>query len=150
MKKEIFYGRNIDGVPTIPRSKALKEAMAAFGDTPWQITLDRKIKKRSLSQNAYYRGAVIPSVIDALVDNGYPRSELSNEVVHELLKGKFLQKEVVSDQGEILKVTKSTTELSTVEFLTYIDDIVRWCASVLSYVIPEPNSQSTLNFGEEE
>lgn len=146
MNKEIFYGKIENGEIKIPRRKALKEAMLLFGDKGFQITIEPKKKKRSLSQNAYYRGAVIPCVIDALVDNGYPRSELSNEIVHELLKGKFLKKDVPSEHGDFITITRSTSDLTTSEFLIYIDDIMRWSSTFLNYVIPEPNSQAMMNF----
>lgn len=150
MKKEIFYGRNIDGVPTIPRSKALKDAMVAFGDTPFQLTLEKKVKKRSLSQNSYYFGCVVSSVLDGLVDVGYPRSELSPEVVHDMLKDKFLRQQLVNEHGEPLDIIRDSKGLSTTDFMSYIADIQRWAIEFLNIIIPDPGEQSTLNFGEEE
>lgn len=147
MKKEVFYGKIENGEIKIPRSKALKEAMLLFGDQPFQITLERKVKKRSSKQNAYYFGCCLPAVIDALVENGYPRSELNQEVVHEMLKIKFLTVDLVSEQtGEVLTIVKSTTELSTTDFMNFIDDIVRWSANILHYEIKLPNEQAMMNF----
>ena len=41
--------------------------------------------------------------------------------------------------GEKIPITKSTTELSTVEFEDYVAKIRMWAASFLSLIIPLPN-----------
>ena len=104
-------------------------------------------KSRSNNQNAYYWACCIPSVIDGMVDIGYPRHELNSEVVHELLKGKFLKKELASDQtGEVIEVTRRTKDLNTVDFATYVDDIIRWSAEFLGISIPLPGEQSEIDY----
>ncbi len=149
MKKEIFYGSNKEGKPVIPRSKALKEAMLAFGDSPWQLVLEKRVKTRSNQQNKYYWSCCINSVLDGLVDVGYPRSDLNSEVVHLMLKDKFLRSELVSDQGEVLLIIRDTKDLSTTEFSVYIDDIIRWSSEFLRISIPLPAEQSMMNFNDE-
>lgn len=146
MKKEIFYGKIENGEIKIPRSKALKDAMLSFGEKGFQITVERKVKRRSLSQNSYYWKICVPFVLDGLVDVGYPRSELSSEVVHDMLKDKFLRQQLVSEHGEALEIIKDSKSLSTTDFMSYIADIQRWAQEFLSIIIPDPGEQSMMNF----
>lgn len=75
---------------------------------------------RSNPQNAYYFGVIVDMI----------SQETGNELeeTHELLKVRFLK--------PIGK--KSTTQLTTVEFNTYIEKIQRWSAQELGCVIPDP------------
>lgn len=104
-------------------------------------------KSRSTKQNSYYHKVIINSVLEGLVDAGYERYKLSSEVVHELLKEKFLKQEIVSEiTGEVLTVTRSTTDLSTVEFAEFIANVQQWASEYLNISIASPGDQSTLNF----
>jgi hypothetical protein len=101
------------------------------------LTLAKIYRKRSLNQNAYYHGVVVPLVKDGLFDVGY---KLSNEQTHEYLKEQFLRVEIVNEQsGEVKSINRSTAELRTVEFNEYIDDIIEWASEYLNIVIPLPN-----------
>ncbi len=148
MKKEIFYGSNKEGKPTIPRSKALKEAMLAFGDSPWQLVLSERVKPPTAKQRGYYWGCLIPAVMDGLVDIGYDRRELNEEVVNELLKDKFLRIDIISDQGEPLSVARSTKDISKSDYAVFIDDVIMWAAIYLHCAIAPPNGQAMMNFEE--
>lgn len=102
-------------------------------------------KKRSLSQNGFYWGIIIPIVKDALRDAGYDEVK-SAEDVHTILKSLFIKKQIVNHKtGEVLEVAGSTAELSTKEFMAFMDDIGKWCAEYLSIALPAPGQQSFLN-----
>lgn len=146
MSKQIFYGKNVNNTPVISHANLLKDVMRSFGDQYFQLTIERRVKKRSNSQSNYYWGCCIPAVIDGLVENGYPRNELSTEIVHLMLREKFLRSNLVSDQGEVISRIKSTTELSTVQFMEFIADIQQWSAEILNIFIPDPNTQSEISF----
>ncbi|MBO9151906.1 hypothetical protein ACFOTA_06785 [Chitinophaga sp. GCM10012297] len=96
-------------------------------------------KVRSLHQNAYYWGVVCDMVKDGLIEAGF--AEVSSpDDAHEVLKGLFLKREIVSlETGEVLTGSKSTTELTTLEFNTYIEKIQHWAAEYLGISIPSPN-----------
>ena len=89
----------------------------------FDVTAHRR--KRSMSQNAYYWGVVVP--IFGL-EFGY-----TSEETHQTFRGLFLAYE---KNGE--KFTKSTTELTTVEFEDYLHK-VRTFASEHGCIIPLPN-----------
>jgi polyhydroxyalkanoate synthesis regulator phasin len=134
-------------VKKIYQKQYFDDFLKQFAGKSVKVTVEKWKKQRSLNQNAYYHGSLIVQVIDALVNSGYPRSELSAEIVHDMLKAKFLKKDIVNEQtGEVLRVIVSTSSLTTTEFMDYIDDIARWMAEYLNTVLILPNEQSTLNF----
>jgi len=117
-----------------------------FSGKKVKISLKQYRKSRSNKQNGYYHACCVPMVLDGLINAGFERSSLNNEVVHEMLKQKFLTQTLNNELGEFVTVTKSTSELTTTEFMDYIADIQQWGSDFLGIYIPEPNEQSTLNF----
>lgn len=147
--QELFFKADVDDngkLSKIYQKSMFDETLKHYAGKTIRIKVAKWTKPRSLPQNRYYFGALIQQVIDALVDNGINRDELNVEVVHDLLKMKFLKKELVSEHGEVIEIVQSTSKLTTEEFSIYIDDIVRWCAETLSYVVYLPNEQAMLNF----
>lgn len=90
------------------------------------VIVRQKKKIRSVNQNSFYWGCVIPLLCET---TGYGDEEL-----HEALKIKFLM-----DNTRKLPTVKSTTSLSTVEFEQYLDNIRQWAAIDLNCVVPLPN-----------
>ena len=107
------------------------------------ITLERSKTKRSHPQNKFYWSAVVPIIRQGLKDLGYT---MTLEESHDFLKDKFLRQELVNqDTGEVLGTrTRSTTELSKVEMVEYIDNIMEFSATILGIVIPPPEHQTTI------
>lgn len=109
------------------------------------LTLDYYVKKRSNAQNAYYWPVIIEYVLEGLIDAGYRRESLSPELVHDYLKGKFLKhlrRRVVNKlTKQYLTRQPSTAELTTWEFMDYMDGIRIWAAEFLSISIPDPNKE---------
>ena len=104
-----------------------------------EITVQKKKKSRSVMQNAYYWGVVVPVVRNGLLDVGYM---MSIEETHGLLKAKFRQVEIVNvNTGEIIKSVGSTTDMTTLDFMDYIAEIQQWGAEYLNIHIPDPNEQ---------
>lgn len=144
MTDQRFVIEKTDG--TIKGGKAIRNAIDELYNGRWVVSIAKYKKKRSNSQNAYYHGCIIPAVMDGLVDMGFDKSELNKEVVHEMLKQKFLKKDIANEQGEFVTITQSTASLSTIDFMSYIDDIQKWGAVFLSINIPDPETQSEINF----
>lgn len=142
--KFIFYGKTIDGKPKIARRSELEEVLQSFDGKEFQITIEKKKKSRSLNQNAYYWGVVIPSVRAGLHDLGM---KLSRQEVHELLKLKFLKKEIINEKtGEVFEYIGGSSELTTSEFMDFIADIQQFASEYLNIVIPSPNEQTNIEF----
>jgi hypothetical protein len=120
-------------------SAQIKEYINSLEGKEIEITLKRARSKRSDRQNRYYFGCVVVIVRNALKDLGH---ELTSEECHEWLKIKFNSVSLANDTGEFIgSIGGSTTAMSKTEFGEYIERIARWCAEMLSVVIPEPNEQ---------
>jgi hypothetical protein len=91
-----------------------------------EVVVRRKKKHRSGAQNAFYWGIVIDIISGA---TGFTPQES-----HDAMRFKFL----VNMEGDLPKV-KSTTELTTVEFLDYVAQIQQWAGEFLDCYIPDPN-----------
>jgi len=90
------------------------------------VTVKQERKHRSLPQNNYYWGVVIPLLMD---HTGYEKNEM-----HDAMRVKFLS---IEEKG--LMIVGSTTNLSTKEFMEYVEQITRWAAQEMGVVIPPPN-----------
>lgn len=96
--------------------------------------------KRSLRQNAYYFGVVVPMVRQGLFDAGYDEVT-ENEDAHEIMKHIFLKRVVRSEiNDDAITISGSTAKLTTEQFNDFLDQVIRWSAQYLNVVIPDPNS----------
>jgi hypothetical protein len=107
-----------------------------------RVRFTRAYGRRSTPQNSYYWGVVIKEISIRLRDLGH--QWLEDEDVHLMMKLKFNHEDVVSEEGEVLELPKSTTSLTTVEFMEYIDRVRQWAAGFLNIHIPEPNENLNL------
>lgn len=101
------------------------------------IEVREQKRRRSSNQNAYYFGVVVKLVAQMFRDAG---NWVDEDEVHEFLKqhvGKLSQN-VVTPDGEVLKVPASTKRLSTMDFEVYLDRIRTWAAEY-GCMIPLPN-----------
>lgn len=125
---------------------AFKTDMEDFPTGRYMITCRKYRKSRSSKQNGFYWGCVIPYVIDGLVDMGFEKRLLNAESVHHMLREKFLKEDVPNDVAEFITLVKSTTDLSTIEFMEYIADIQQWAQTFLNIYIPDPGEQTEINY----
>lgn len=121
------------------------ETIKSFEGKDVLITFEKPKKKRSNNQNSYYWGIVIVLIKSALKDTG---NNLNTNDVHDLLRLKFL-KETISikeETGEVIERVRSTTELTTSQFMDYIAEIQQFAAEYFDLIIPDPNTEIILNF----
>lgn len=85
---------------------------------------------RSINLNKYYWSVVVALPAKEL---GYEKEEM-----HTTFKEKFLYKKELME-GEWVKIIRSTTQISSKEMITYIDQIKRFCIEELGVYIPDPN-----------
>lgn len=121
------------------------DAVKSFEGKDVVLTLEKPKKKRSNPQNAYYHGVVIPIVQNCLKEAGHV---MTKESTHDLLKLKFLKESLITneDTGEIIERIKSTTELTTSQFMDLIAEISAFTLEYFNTIIPAPNEDLTLNF----
>ena len=141
--KLIYYGKVLEsGKLHINNKKQLLKDVLMFLGKDITLTIERKRRKRSLSQNAFYWSVVVPMCKEGLIDTGY---KVTLEQTHDFLKSEFLKKELVNEKtGEVLQSVKSTTELTTSEFMDLIAEVQQWAAEFLSIQIPDPGEQTHL------
>lgn len=146
-----YFGKvTKEGRLELPRKRIAKEVQY-FAGKDVEVIIRRKKRRRSNEQNGYYWAIMVPMIVDALIDLGHNDLQSGNkdshEMIHEFLKGRFLNNglEVSDIQGEVITLPPSTKRLSTVEFMDYKDNIQRWAAEFLGISIPDPNEQALLN-----
>jgi len=97
------------------------------------IVIRKHSSKRTLDQNAYYWGVVVPILADFIGHD-------NTEDMHTELKEKF--NPVPSKLDPTKMIGGSTTKLSTVEFMSaedsYVNRICKWAAEEHSVFIPPP------------
>ena len=127
----------------IHRRKEMEEMIIHhFAGHEIELTIQRKRKRRSLMQNAYYYGVIIPIVCKGLNNAGY---KVGTCETHEFLKSMFNRKDLVNEAtGEILQTVGSTAAMSTVDMMDYFESITQWTAEYLNIEIPAPNEQIKL------
>lgn len=117
-----------------------KQLLNSLKDGKHHIAV-KDMRKRSLPQNAYYWGVVVPMVKQGLYEAGYDEVQ-SNDDAHEVIKHIHLKKRIVSKQtGDTIDIAGSTAKLSIPEFNNFIEDVCRWSAEFLGVVIPSPNQE---------
>lgn len=92
-------------------------------------------KKRSTSQNRYYRGIVVPMIAAAMTDS--LGEDVDEDEAHELLKRKFNLRMIETSNGSV-KIPGSTTRLNTVEFMEYVEKCRNWANEFFGLNIPDP------------
>lgn len=103
-----------------------------------------EINQRSLPQNRFYWGLVIPIIQQGIKHLG---TDITKEECHEFLKSKFNCQELVNeDTGECVQLPRSTTALSKEQFCEYISKIQQFAAEFLNVVVPDPNTQMSLTY----
>jgi len=96
----------------------------------------RKVTRiRSLPQNRYYWGVVIPAIMEWMGE------DIDKDQVHFALKEKFLSNR---DPNTGLVIVFSTTKLTVEQFREYIDRIIRFFAPI-GLRIPDPSLANDLN-----
>lgn len=133
----------VNGVLKQNRTR-IQDAVKSFEGKEITITIKRKRKTRSNSQNAYYWSCLIPLMVDAVKTEW---GEIwSNEKAHEFFKNRFLFHEKVNENtGEIAQTPKSTTENTTVEMEDYHSQIREFLKEWFNVDAPLPNEEIILN-----
>jgi len=84
------------------------------GDYTVEVKKRRKI--RSIKQNRYYRGVVIPIIA---LEMGQ-----STDDTHAIFGKQFLSKKITLPSGEEIEIVRSTASLDTLQFYQYVDKVI--------------------------
>jgi hypothetical protein len=124
--KTLHHGTIKNGKLIIYNQERWQKDLNYFEDKPVEVTISRKKVNRSNEQNRYYWGVVLNLIEEETGQNSHE--------LHEIFRNNFLDYE---ENG--LKRSKSTTELTTIEFMEYLTKIIRWAFDFLNLDIPSPN-----------
>ena len=121
----------------------IKDAIATFEGKQIVIKIEKFKKKRSTQQNRFYYGVIIPIVQNCLKEAGHV---MTNESTHDLIKLKFLKETLFVNEttGEVIERIKSTTELSTSQFMDLLAEINNFTFEYFGIILPSPNDDLTL------
>jgi hypothetical protein len=121
----------------------IKDAIQTFEGKQIVIKIEKAKKKRSTQQNRFYYGVIIPIVQNCLKEAGHV---MTNESTHDLIKLKFLKETLFVNEttGEVIERIKSTTELSTSQFMDLLAEINNFTFEYFGVSLPSPNDDLTL------
>ena len=139
MKLKFFGKVKESGALHIFNRKKFDESILYFLGKDVIITIEKKTRKRSLSQNAYLHGVVIPMVQEGFLGVGYKYS--LSETKTDLKRMFAIHEKINKETGEIREYIKETSTMTTVELMDFIEQIQRWAAEYLNIIIPDPNEQ---------
>lgn len=125
-----------NGKPPTAVLHRLLDAIAKMDGKRLILTLKEQKRRRSLNQNSYYWGVVIPPIVRMFREHG---NMVDGQDVHEFLKlrvGK-LAMNIVTPDGEVVKSLGSTAKLTTMEMEVYLER-VRAFAAEYGVAIPLP------------
>lgn len=125
----------------ITNKKAVKKFFDELKDGKYLLSA-KSIKRRSLQQNAYLHGVVIPMVYEGLRNNGFDEVQ-DHEDAKLIIKALFLKKKM-SNGSETIDIIKETSKLTTVEMMEFVDAVIKWAAEYLQIQIPLPGEQSIM------
>ena len=100
-------------------------------EKPWEVTVARKTKKRTLSQNALYHKWV--GIIAEETGNDH-------EDVHDEFKRRFVPPKEIEIFGEI-RMRQSTTDFDTPGMTTFMEKVYAFSVSELGILLPLPEEQ---------
>ena len=105
-----------------------------------KITIEEAKAVRSINQNSYYWGVVLPMIVNAINEYG---NDFDADEIHVYIKlnvVKSMKNNVYLPDGTVTKTIKSTRKLSKAEFSDYIEKIKIWAFEQLKISIPDANS----------
>jgi hypothetical protein len=124
-------------------TKGLNSFLESLNDGRYKVQVS-KTNKRSNPQNDYLHGVLIPEFRRALISVGYEVQ--TEEHAKMLMKAKFLKTTIANADGEYLETIKDTRDLTKEEMSNLFEEVIRFCAENMNYIIPYPNEQMQLNY----
>jgi hypothetical protein len=150
----IFTAKISDGEIIPEEPLVVNDKLKSFHKKEVEISI-KKTNSRSNPQNRYYWGVVVHMIKERFKELGYTKTDihdskvsspLTRDDVHLFLRNQFLKDDLISKEGEILgTLSKSTKDLSTDEFVKYLDNVRDWAVISLDIEIPDPRIKILYN-----
>jgi len=116
-------------------------------DGKWMLEAS-PYNRRSIPQNRYLHGILIPEFRLGLNDVGY--DEVKDDAqAKEIMKAMFLKRRIINKEtGEVLEYTQHTSDLTKEEMNILFDEVIKFSAEHLNRQIMYPNEQSMMSYGD--
>jgi hypothetical protein len=124
----------------VVNSKLFQEELNRLPEGRYRITVDKYRKGKSLPQLGYYYACVLPMSHKLLLDAGWEFSTL--EEVDIFWKSQFANRDIVNrNTGEVMTIPALKRDMTTTDFMAFVDAIRNYCSEYLGGYIPEPEQQ---------
>ena len=121
------FGKIINGKLTPNNERSFKDKLIEFEGKEVEIRIKVRSNNRSKEQNSLYWKWI--NILSN--ETGFQVEEM-----HELVKYKFLQRNVVNNDGVEEVILKSTTTLTVSEFNKFMNDVLYWSNENLNINLP--------------
>ena len=121
------FGKIINGKLTLNNERSFKDKLIEFEGKEVEIRIKVRSNNRSKEQNSLYWKWI--NILSN--ETGFQVEEM-----HELVKYKFLQRNIVNNDGVEEVILKSTTTLTVTEFNKFMNDILYWSNDTLNINLP--------------
>src|SRR5690606_37023707 len=129
----------------IMNKSAVKKMFDELTDGRYLTTVESKTN-RSLPQNAFLHGVLIPEFRAALNSVGYDEVKTDAQA-KEIMKAMFCKRQVTNKEtGEVLEYIQNTSDMTREEMSILYDEVIKFCAENMNHIIPYPNEILTINF----
>lgn len=141
------------GIPN--REHVRHQVNQNFGGGRVRMSFTADYPPRSSQQNRYYWGCLITPIMEFLYEQGHdnlnPKMEFFKKKFHRELFISLWTDRVENlmspDSAKvILQLTPSSSELTTVEFMAYNEEVRRWALETLGLVLFLPNEQGIITY----
>lgn len=147
MATELRYVATVtDGKPIIHGRKQFDNDLKSFEGERILLKVSKYKRSRTNKQN---------SVLHWYISEISEETGMATETIKEVLKMKFLTETAIDSSGnilvdeqsgEVLRFVKSTTDLTTIQFNEFTENIRIWANEFLGLQLPLPNEESELKF----
>ena len=115
------------------RNAAKDAVMSITGEGPvMTVTIAPYNRNRTKDQNSAYWKVILEPIEEATGEEA--------KLWHEFFKRMFVAAELRTFHGLVLEMRETTTKMTTVEFMSYVESIRRWTAENLNITLPEIDS----------
>tara|TARA_R100000781_G_scaffold22504_1_gene16721 strand:+ start:61 stop:444 length:384 start_codon:yes stop_codon:yes gene_type:complete len=121
------FGKIINGKLILNNERSFKDKLIEFEGKEVEIRIKVRTNNRSKEQNSLYWKWI--NILSN--ETGFQVEEM-----HELVKYKFLQRNIVNNDGVEEVILKSTTTLTVSEFNKFMNDILYWSNDTLNINLP--------------
>ena len=145
MAKQVIINTRIEGGKFRRNNRLIKHAIQEFEGKEIEIIFKRKYKQRSLQQNKFY-WSILLEFFQGLFLESWGEIK-SKEEIHEILKFTCNYEEKINPAtGEIIRIAKSTTELTTSGWMDYELQLKQFALDYFNAVLPTPDQQTEFYF----